>query len=220
MATLELVEKLRKHANVSYDDAREALDACGDDILDAVIYLERAGKVQKPGNPGAYTTEKQNPKKKKHSPPKEDYYEPQGETFSQLAARFFKWVGRLIQKGNRNLFVIYCGKNDTASLPVTVFVLLLIFAFPLSMTLLVVGLFFGYRYRFRGKDIERISVNYVMDGVSGVADDIKRSVQNSIRKDVKTARDNIDEIRDEINEAVREVKDEITEIKRDLNDWE
>jgi hypothetical protein len=183
MATLELVEKLRTHANVSYDDAREALDACGDDILDAIIYLERKGKVSTPKSAGTYTTEKQGAKNSPPKRPRADDYEPRGETFSQLAGRFFRWLGSLIQKGNRNLFVIHYGKGDTASLPITVLILLLIFALPLSITLLVVGLFFGCRYRFQGKDINGAGVNNVMDGVAGVADDIKRSVQNAVRED-------------------------------------
>jgi translation elongation factor EF-Ts len=55
MERLEKVEKLRSKANVSYEEAKEALDACIDDILDAMVYLEKNGKVKKP-NTDVYTT--------------------------------------------------------------------------------------------------------------------------------------------------------------------
>jgi hypothetical protein len=48
MATIEMVEKLRERARVSYEDAKLALDACGGDMLEAVIYLEKQGKTPPP----------------------------------------------------------------------------------------------------------------------------------------------------------------------------
>ena len=44
--TLEQVEKLRAHANVSYEDARAALEATGGDMLEAIIRLEKEGKTR------------------------------------------------------------------------------------------------------------------------------------------------------------------------------
>lgn len=42
---LELVEELRKRANVSYDDAKDALEKCNGDLLEALIYLEKNKKI-------------------------------------------------------------------------------------------------------------------------------------------------------------------------------
>ena len=39
MEHLEKVEKLRERANVSYEDAKEALEASEWDLLDAMVYL-------------------------------------------------------------------------------------------------------------------------------------------------------------------------------------
>ena len=44
--TLEQVEKLRTHANVSYEDARAALEATGGDMLEAIIRLEKEGRSE------------------------------------------------------------------------------------------------------------------------------------------------------------------------------
>ena len=46
MDNFEKVEKLRQHANVSYEEAKEALERSDWDILDAMIYLEKTGKVK------------------------------------------------------------------------------------------------------------------------------------------------------------------------------
>ena len=38
---LELIDELRKRANVSYEDARDALEKCNGDMVEALIYLEK-----------------------------------------------------------------------------------------------------------------------------------------------------------------------------------
>ena len=48
MDEFEKVEKLREKANVSYEEARDALRASDGDILDAMVYLEKLGKVEAP----------------------------------------------------------------------------------------------------------------------------------------------------------------------------
>ena len=46
MDHLEKAEKLRKHADVSYEEAKKALEESDWDILDALILLESQGKVK------------------------------------------------------------------------------------------------------------------------------------------------------------------------------
>jgi len=43
---LELIEKLRERANVSYAEAREALEKCNGDLLEALIELEKEDKIK------------------------------------------------------------------------------------------------------------------------------------------------------------------------------
>ncbi len=47
MEKLEKVEVIREKCGVSYEDAKAALDACDDNVLDAIIWLERQGKSTK-----------------------------------------------------------------------------------------------------------------------------------------------------------------------------
>ena len=56
MVTLEQVEKLREYANISYDEAKTALENADGDILQALIELEQQGKVKAPEG-GQYHTD-------------------------------------------------------------------------------------------------------------------------------------------------------------------
>lgn len=177
MATFELVEKLRQHANVSYEEAKAALDACGGDLLEAMILLEKSGKVTPPAGGGRYSS--------KDAPP-QDTYAPKpppssekGETFGQLIKRFFRWFGNLIKKGNHNHFEVWRAGNMVLSIPVTVLVLLLLCCFWVTLPLLVIGLFCGCRYLFRGAEIESTGMNEVMGSVADTAESIKTDVINA-----------------------------------------
>ena len=55
MDYFEKVEKLVEKAGVSYEDAKQALDASDGDLLDAMILLERSGKTRGPKN-STYST--------------------------------------------------------------------------------------------------------------------------------------------------------------------
>ena len=50
--TLEMVERLKDKAKVSYSQAKEALEYSGGNLLDALIYLEEKGAI--PRDEGAY----------------------------------------------------------------------------------------------------------------------------------------------------------------------
>ena len=46
MERIEMVEKLMSKANVGYEEAQQALESTNWDLLDAMVYLERQGKVK------------------------------------------------------------------------------------------------------------------------------------------------------------------------------
>lgn len=178
MSNFDLVEKLRSRANVSYEEARAALDACNDDLLDALIYLEKQGKVSAPSGGGAYSS-KAEPQREEASyktlPPKHEH----GEDFRQLMNRFFRWCGDVINKGNKNYFEVWRHNQKILSVPVTVLVLLLIFAFWITLPLLVVGLFLSCRYTFHGTEVESINMNGIMDSAADAAEGLKTEVINA-----------------------------------------
>ncbi|MDF2545258.1 MAG: hypothetical protein K0R93_156 [Anaerosolibacter sp.] len=44
--SLERIDLLRERANVSYQDAKDALEKCNDDIVEALVYLEKESKLR------------------------------------------------------------------------------------------------------------------------------------------------------------------------------
>jgi hypothetical protein len=192
MATLEQVEKLREKANVSYDDAKAALDATNGDILEALIYLEKQGKVNPPAGGGYYSSERpsnsaqQNPQGYGQSYGQgccqnKNYYNPtqkynDGETFGSVMKKIGRTCLKIIQKGNTNNFEVLKGGESKAVFPITVLVLLIVFAFWITVPLIIVGLFFGFRYRFVGPDCKANSVNDVMDSAANAAENLKNTI--------------------------------------------
>ena len=181
MATMEQVEKLKEKANISYEEARAALDACGDDILEAMIYLERQGKVKPPQNGGYYSSRQEEPEKETADESSRKDTQT-GETFSQLAGKFFRWCGKIIEKGNRNSFEVRREEKVVIAVPVTILVVLVIFAFWIVVPLIIVGLFFGCRYFFKGPDLESTGMNRVMDSAASAAENLKNEVKSGCDK--------------------------------------
>ena len=100
-----------------------------------------------------------------------------GGSFSELISRFLSWVSRLIKRGNMNHFEVMKGDYQVISIPVTILALLLLFTFWITIPILVVGLFFGYRYVFSGPDLGKENVNNAMGSVADAADKFKNDIK-------------------------------------------
>ncbi len=181
MTTLEQVEKLRTMANISYDEAKSALDATNGDLLDAIIYLEKQGKVNAPNGGGYYNSEKTSDSRAVTG--KETCWEKQhkhcdsGTSFISLVKKFGGFCMKLIRKGNANSFEVLKGEESKAAAPVTGFALLLIFAPWITIPLIIIGLFFGFRYRFNGPDFKDNTVNDAMNSAADAAVNLKKSME-------------------------------------------
>ena len=173
MATFEQVEKLREKAKVTYDEAKNALEIAGGDMLEAMIYLEKQGKVEPPANGGFYSTKNSETENKSKKEYEEQNNSTAGITFGQLVRKFFGFLRHLIAKGNANTFEVIKNEKVVVSIPVTVLVILLIFMFGIVVPLIIIGLFFNYRYVFKGPDIEKTGVNKIMDKAADTAENIK-----------------------------------------------
>lgn len=175
MVTLEQVDKLREKADISYDEAKAALEASGGDILEALIDLEKQGKVPFPEGGGFYSSAKENPKQKEGNKSTKENYQEKGESIKDLAQKFVKFCGKIIHKGNINSFEVLKEGNVKTSFSITLLALLIISFFWITIPLIVVGLFFGYRYRFAGPDLGKERVNNAMDSAANAAEVFKKT---------------------------------------------
>lgn len=177
MTTLEQVEKLCAMANISYEEAKAALDAANGDLLEAVIYLEKQGKIKAPTGGGYYSSEKTTdtsaPTYKENCRENNDHKE---KPFISCLKKIWQFCLKIIHKGNTNSFEVLKDKEIKASFPVTVLALLLLFAFWVTIPLIIIGLFFGLRYRFNGPDFRSNTINDAMNSAADAAENLRKSV--------------------------------------------
>ena len=164
MESFEKVEKLRQRANVSYEEAKAALEASGWDLLDAMIYLEKEGKTVRDEKfvPSIVVGEEENKGKDGCCKDKKSC---DGEKFKEFCKSSWK-------KGNENFFVVTHKEETIIKIPVWAMILILIFTFHITLPVMLISLFFGVRYAFRGEaDFE--AVNKAMDKAGDYADSVK-----------------------------------------------
>ena len=176
MITLEQVEKLKERANVSYDEAKVALEEANGDLLEALINLEKKGNVMPPEGGGYYSSEKNKAKSHEHSFGKQRHHKDNKEHQEGLFYRFFIFCKELIRKGNINSFQISKDGEEKLTLPVTVLIILMLLFFWVTVPLLVIGLFCGFTYRFIGPDLGKEPMNSAMDTAASAAENLKKSI--------------------------------------------
>lgn len=179
MENYEKVEKLRERANVSYEEAKEALEQNNWDILDAMIALEKSGKAAGPKQT-SYSTQDM----PKYEGVIDDGAEPEStHDFGDTLKQFGCWCARMIKKGCSNYFTITRNGKEVLAIPVLVLILVFIIAFWLVLILLVVGLFFDLRYHFRGPDMKAVDLNKAMDNAAETARQMKEEFRNAEDKE-------------------------------------
>lgn len=166
--TLELVEQLRKRANVSYEEARAVLEETGGDLLEALILLEQRGKVRPDGGQSArYSTRPGS--EQAAPPPNQGPARPEPSSGGSGWEAFVGFARRCVT----NRFEVWRWGEPIVSIPLLIFILLVLLAFWISLPLLIVGLIMGCRYRFAGPDLDG---NEVSQAVNHAADTVSDAV--------------------------------------------
>jgi hypothetical protein len=168
MDHMEMVEKLRAKANVSYEEARRALEENDWDMLDALVMLEGEGKVKDAEEKAEYTTQE--------TADKSFFIHPDAAQMKSGFARVWDWIKTMVRKGNANQLVVSRKGEEMIAMPITVAVLILVFlrvphALLPMLVLLFVSLCLGVRYSFRGPDIGakvNDAMNRAQDKAAGV----------------------------------------------------
>ena len=176
MTEIEKVEKLREKADVSFAEAKEALDEANGNVLDALIYLEKCGKATVPAGGGFFSgAGTGGPERHSSGPADETETERSCDSFGDMLKRFSKFCLMLVRKASSNFLDATRDGEQMFTCPVLFVILFLVFFFWVTIPLFVISLFFGFRYSFRGADLGRDSVNRVMDSASDVVDDVKKT---------------------------------------------
>ncbi len=152
MNRLEQIEKLREKADVTYEEARQALENADGDLLDAVIALEKQGKVAAPEGKGHFRSTP-GPETEPDGG-QEDIYRVNKSSVGDAIEKVGKFCVAVIDKGNNSFLQIFKDDDCKFKIPLTVLALLLVFLTPVTLALLGIGLIVGYRYKLEGLRLE------------------------------------------------------------------
>ena len=119
MERTEKIQKLCLKMNVSEKEADDALRACGDDILDAALYLEALGRVRTPS--GGFYTEIPGPERTVKS----ENNRHASESFGEAVKRFGRWFVGVLKKGMNNYMEVRKNGETSFRVPLTIFVIAL-----------------------------------------------------------------------------------------------
>lgn len=173
MDNLEKVEKVREKTGVGYEEAKQALEASNYDMLDAIIYLEQLGKISYSGI-SRYSSNGESEPSKEFEIAQQTYEKDCNRTSAQdVFSKFIKWCGRVFRRGCETSFNVEKQGKRILSVPVIVLVLVGFIALPITIILLVVGLFCDCKYYFEGFKNTTVDINELCNKASDTCQSIK-----------------------------------------------
>ena len=138
----EMVLKLHQKANIPTSVARDALERADWDMLEALIILEKEGKIAPLTasmttieNKSAYEEVTATASKKNNS-----------NRFGEHAGSFFDKLGELLRKSITHSFIVERKGKEVLSLPVFIMIIIAAALFEMCIIALVIGLFCDCKY--------------------------------------------------------------------------
>lgn len=128
---LDKIDTIMERANVSYQEAKEALDKSDGDIVEALIDLEKREKV-----------------KNKEKTVKD--------CFHKTGTSIFDKIKNNIKKMHQHKFKINKEKEIIMSIPLTIALLLILISFPFSIFILGILLLIGYKISIKTCESEMV----------------------------------------------------------------
>lgn len=179
MEKLKLVDKLKNKANISYEEAKDALEKSNWDMLEAMLYLEAHGKVQKPSISIFYTNESKESYNEDGEEVnlKKDTNENNFENKNGFEG-VFEAICKAIDTCNNIFIEIIRNSRVILKIPFTVLIVLLFFAFWIVIPLMIIGLFFNMEFLVSSKKIDVDKINKVFKETSKVVKDVKGKFTN------------------------------------------
>lgn len=179
MERIEMVEKICEKANVTMEEAKVVLEKNSWDLLDAMVDLERQGKIiqdtgarTSSGTADSQAYEQVNPTA---SGGEKGKYSKSGKKALQ---KVWDKIVELFHKSLSNSFIVSREEKILVNVPVLVLILLALAAFWLTAIALIAGLFFDLRYSFQGDELGRDSINSTMGKAADFAQEIVREMKD------------------------------------------
>ena len=166
----ELVEKLVNTFGVSYEKAKEALEASNWDAVDAAIYLEK--------DKNAASQEQE--QEKVNCNPKGSFNIPVDE-MKEAGCNFFKTCWDFL---SLNTFVVKKSSGEVfLDIPIWLAALLLCAFFWPVVIILALVFVMGYRFSFSGPQLGKKGVKNTMNHVESMTEEFVNKVKNTVAPD-------------------------------------
>ncbi|MGL4453254.1 MAG: DUF4342 domain-containing protein [Sarcina sp.] len=180
---LELIEK----TSISYEEAREALENTDWDILEAIVYLEKIGRISGSGNGEFYTNKYYKSYEASNNILNLNKDEENQEKFKSSKKneregnKFFEWICNIIDIGNNTWIEFSKDKNEILKIPITVLVVLTFFMFGTMIPLVIIALFLGVEAKVSS---QKLNVEETNKYLSKLSEEI-RNVKEKFKKEFK-----------------------------------
>ena len=174
MDKLTMIDALRERADISYEEAKAVLEAAGDDLLEAILILEKEGKIhtaqetetaeemaQETAGPGAETVRMETETKQEEKQAAEG-------SFRESLRSAFSFVL------HTSLHITRRGK-EVFAMPTLVPVLLLPPFWGVMIPAVIISLFFEVRYSFEGTNTQ--AANDFCEKAGAFADGVESGLQ-------------------------------------------
>ena len=181
MDNMEKVEKLRERADVTYEEARQALEENNWDLLDAMVSLEKQGKTKEPGQTAYSTSYEQ---QEEYLPVKEAIEEKNRKKPRERRLRGL--IRKFLRICRDNSFHVTRNGEEVIQVPVFILVLALFFFWKPLIIVMIIALFFNVRYHFAGRD-DLKGANDFMDSAGNMAERVRAEFAAGNRDDDASA---------------------------------
>ena len=177
----KLIEKLREKLNISFEEAKEALESCQWNILDAVVRLEQEGKISDANGECFYTN--------KNS---ESYYssnalidlskEEVSHKFHKKENEFklFEWICEVIDTCNSVLVKVSRRNEKIFEIPVTVLIVLTVFLVGSVIPIMIIALIFDVEFSVSSKKIDVTKVDETLKDLSSFVKGVKEKIKKEL----------------------------------------
>ena len=196
MDNFQKIEQLVNKAGCSYEEAKAALEGCGWDLIDAIISLERDGKVRKETEAGQTADAAEEPieiipevktESDSDSGSQGNTYRNDDADRAQDASgnsenaegkkhefRLWKRIKRIMI--NNRMVILRSNGQQIIDLPIVVPVIALLVFFWATLVLAVVAMIFGCHFHFEGEDLGKTNINSTMDKATDYAEKVKNDL--------------------------------------------
>lgn len=156
---LEQIDLLRKRANVSYKEAKEALEENNDDIVEALVYLEEGKKMNEESS-----------KKIKSS---------NGDSLG-------KKINSFVKKCNKTKVIVSKGENTVLNISSTVVIIAGVFTLPVSLAVAALPFFTGHKITIKKPSGDEANINRVLGKATSAFNKAKEELFDNSEAKEKT----------------------------------